>query len=271
MTNVKLLCMATGYAWILLTISIPETAHAVDLSLDWGEISQTGGWSSGQESGRFEIGSGAIAISTEKGGGVSFVEFGNGNLTPAINSILNGTASNDDPSLHLQIDAEQVGLGEGDYSVKLITRFEGYRTPLTNVSFPIYDIDIAENYTWQDRVIVQGFLGDRVVTPVFDWLYDDANTIEQVNPFTVDGTAVVSNDTDTSNVLISFVDPIDRFELVFTDGDDVAIANPLPHGIGIGNIHFSEPESVPEPSSLLGLMTVGLILGGLRLRKQSSS
>jgi hypothetical protein len=105
---------------------------------------------------------------------VQFVEFTSSGLTPAVNTVLNGANPDDDPALHLQIDADQVGLGDPQYSVVMDTRFTGYADPLENVSFWLHDIDISPDL-WQDRVSIQGFLGDQLVNPTFDFL---SSTIE---------------------------------------------------------------------------------------------
>jgi len=274
----KFLWTAGCVLTVLVPIARPEAAHAATLSLDWGTIAQNGGWIDGQQNGRVSVGEGAIALSLESGSGVSFVGLNNDDMTPAINSILNGSAPDNDPSLHLQIDADQIGLVEGDYSVKLTTTFEGYSTLLTDVSFPLYDIDISEKDIkkkkkplWQDRVIVRGFLGNQLIAPVFDWRYDNTTSLQLVDPYTLDGIAPVDNNADTSNVQVSFAGAIDRFELVFTDGDNIGTIDPGSHGIGIGDIQFTAAEDIPEPSSLLGVLTAGLTLGGFKLRKSSAN
>ncbi|NEQ95213.1 MAG: PEP-CTERM sorting domain-containing protein [Cyanothece sp. SIO2G6] len=239
-----------------------KEATAATLTLDWDQVANDPGWSSGSlAGGSFGVGGGFVDVSFEQGSGVSFVGFGNGVRTPDINSVLNGTDPDSDRSLHLQINAEQVGLGAGDYAVTMNTQFSGYSQPITDVSFWLYDIDIQGN-SWQDRIILRGFQGSNIVSPSFNFLYPGTNTVEVIDAFTLDGVRSVGNDDDQSNVLVAFNDPIDRFELIFTDGDDIGTINPASHGIGIGDISFTETEdlkSVPEPASLLGLMAVGLM------------
>ena len=247
------------------TSLIPAKAKAASFTVDWEKIAQEEQWENGQRSGSFALGEGNVDINFFLGNDIKFSRWGGG-TTPAINDVINGSQGSEDRTLHLQIDAEQVGLGQGDNAMTMVTEFNGYSNPLTDVSFWLYDIDTSGN-SWQDRVILKGYLGDEVVAPIFNFLNSNQNSVEVVNPYTLDGIIAVNNNADNSNVLVSFGGAIDRFELIFTDGDDIGNRNPNSHGISIGDISFTEAVATPEPTSLIAMGLVGLGMGAIRLKK----
>ena len=215
------------------------------------------------------MGTGSVDIFFEKGDGTNFASFGK--PTPSISDTLNGANPNNQKSLHLQIDSEQVGLEKGEYSITMNTAFGGFGAGVQNVSFWLHDIDISED-EWQDRVILEGYAGAQVIAPSFEFLIPDASSVEIVNSFTLDGIKSVGNNTNTSDVLISFDSLIQGFSLTFTDGDDIGNINPKSHGIGIGDISFSSTDKadVPEPSSVFGFLLV-TVYGVLRLKRHKLS
>lgn len=262
---------------------MPTVAKAIvsdnteTLTFDWDTIKQEELWNNTQPGGSFALGEGIVDIDFELGTGIQFASFGSSGLTPAISDTLNGSKGADDQSLHIQIDTDKapnaIELANGDYSMKMVTSFLGYDHPVTDVSFMLYDIDIIQN-SWQDRVVLKGYLGDQVVNPIFNFLYPEKGTIQTVDAYTLDGFKTVDNNADFSNVLVSFAGPIDRFELIFTDGDDVTKTNPNNHGIGIGDLSFTavkalpKTQHVPEPTTIFGLMTFGaLSVSSVRKRK----
>jgi hypothetical protein len=270
-SNFKM-CTAGGLSLLAVMTFSQLPANAAQFSLDWGDVAQNGQWPSGSQSGSFDIGDGNVEVSFQVGSGVQFVEFTSSGLTPAVNTVLNGANPDNVPALHLQIDADQVGLGDPQYSVVMDTRFTGYADPLENVSFWLHDIDISPDL-WQDRVSIQGFLGDQLVNPTFDFL---SSTIEVVDTFTLDGIASADNDSNQGDVQVSFGSAIDRWSLTYSDGDDIAVSNPGSHGIGIGDIYFTvrddrdDPRSVPEPSAGLAILLVGAGLFTLKGRQHRS-
>lgn len=228
--------------------------------LDWEQIAQDGQWVSGQRSGSFQVGGGTIDVNFDLGGTSQFVGFGGGTITPDINDVVNGSAGADDRTLHLQIDSDTVN-PENNF-IKMVTTFNDFGGPLSDVSFNLFDIDIKGNKSWQDRVTVKGFLNGEEINPIFDIL--DGTTVVQRHANTLEGLTESDNDGDNGNVGVSFAGSIDRFELFFTDGLMTSPSNPNSHGISIGDISFGsvEAKDTPEPSILfsLGLLAVaGLV------------
>ena len=250
---------------------LPTEANAANLTLDWEQIARDGQWQNGQLDGSFGLGQGTVDINFQVGNNINFVGF-NGSITPAVNAVVNGSKGEDDRTLHLQIDADRVGLGPGDNAITMTTEFNGFTNPVTDVSFWLYDIDISGGRQWQDRVILKGYSDNEVVNPMFEFLNPNQNSVEIVDTYTLDGIKNVGNDRDNSNVLVSFASPIDSFEMIFTDGDDVTLLNPANHGISIGDISFTAADKVstPEPSSLV---TMGLfaLFGGSWLKARNKS
>ena len=195
---------------------------AAEFYLDWVEQAEAGQWPDGSQSGSFDIGGGTIDIDFTVGDGIDFVGFSDSGVTPAVTSVLNGANSDEDPSLHLQVDADQVGLGDGDYAITMNTYFKGYSDPLEEVSFWLHDIDISLRGLWQDRVSIMGYLDNQVVAPNFEFLDPSANTAERVDEFTLDGIDAVENDSSAGDVQVSFTQSIDRWSLTYTDGDDIS-------------------------------------------------
>ncbi|MBZ8179794.1 PEP-CTERM sorting domain-containing protein [Oscillatoria salina] len=263
----KRLMFILGCAFTLAgTTLISKSAKAA--SLDW----DTTGWSDGQKNGSFVVGEGTIDIDFEVGSGIKFIPSSSSGITPAVSDFLNGSNPNSDKSLHLQIDSEKIGAEEGDYSVTMNTVFNNYSNPLS-VFFTIFDLDMSSSKLWQDRVIVQGFLDDQEVDPIFQFA-EALGKIERVDANTLDGIKSTNNNSDASNVLVSFASQIDSFKLVFTDGDDISRSNPNGHGIGIGDIYFTETnvsQDVPEPGSLAALGFVSLLVARSRRKNSNNS
>ncbi|MBE8970701.1 PEP-CTERM sorting domain-containing protein [Nostocales cyanobacterium LEGE 12452] len=262
------------------TVLMPTTAKASNIGntetlIDWDQLAT--GWTA-PKSGQvrsFQAGTGTVDLKFELGSQTTFASFGGSGLTPAISSTLNGSQGANNKSLHLQINASAVGLTKGANSMTMTTSFKGFNSPLTDVSFKLFDVDISNSKTWQDRVILKGFLGNQVVNPIFNPVLTQGNTIQKVDAYTLDGIGFDSNATngDYGSVLVKFASAIDRFELVFTDGDDIGTRNPDNHGIGIGDIKYTaSSQSVPEPASILGLLVLGTFgASSVRKRKQQNA
>jgi hypothetical protein len=249
--------VASGISLLTVAMLGQLPATAAQFSLDWGMIAETGQWPDGTQQGSFNIGGGTVDVSFGVGDGIEFVSFEDSGLTPAINTVLNGANPDDDPALHLQIDSEQVGEGNPLYSVVMNTNFTGYTNPIEDMSFWLHDVDISGAAFWQDRVSIQGFLGDQLINPTFEFL---PNTVELVNAFTLDGIGVADNDSSQGDVRVVFDGPIDRWTLTYSDGDDVDIFDPDSHGIGIGDISWTETKDVPEASAGVAVLTTGGLL-----------
>ncbi|WP_199326289.1 PEP-CTERM sorting domain-containing protein [Nostoc parmelioides] len=262
------------------TVLVPTTAKAnitgnTQTLIDWDQLAT--GWTaptSGQVR-TYSAGQGSVDLSFVLGNKTSFASFGGSGTTPVISSTLNGSEGADNKSLHIQMDAQAIGLGQGANSVTMNTSFRGFSSPLNDVSFTLYDVDISSNNTWQDRIILKGFSGNQVVNPIFTPQLAQNNTIQIVDAYTIDGVRFDSNanNGNNGNVLVKFASAIDRFELVFTDGDDISISNPQAHGIGIGDITYTiaVTQSVPEPTSILGLLAFGTFgVSSVLKRKQNN-
>lgn len=259
-------------------VFIPATAKAnvtgtTRTLIDWDQLAP--GWTA-PKSGQvrtYNSGEGTFDIRFDLGATTRFDRFGGGSITPNISGTLNGSQGLDNKSLHIQMDAQAVGLAKGANSVTMTTAFNGFSSPLKDVSFTLYDVDIDNTHRWQDRVILKGFLGNQVVQPLFTPILN-TNTIQIVDDHTVDGIGFDANvNKDNGNVLVKFASAIDRFELVFTDGDDIGNINPRGHGIGIGDITYTYTASVvPEPASVLGLLAFGTFgLSSVLKRKQEKA
>jgi hypothetical protein len=243
------------------TVLMPATAKAnatgtTQTLIDWDQLAP--GWTAptSGEVRTYSVGQGTVDLRFDLGATTKFDSFGGSGLTPNISGVLNGEQEPDNKSLHIQMDAQAVGLSQGANSVTMTTAFKGFKSALTDVSFTLFDVDIDNSRTWQDRVILKGFLGNQVVAPLFTPLSAN-NTIQIVDAYTIDGFRYDSNaNRDNGNVLVRFASAIDRFELVFTDGDDIGNINPRGHGIGIGDITYTV-SAVPEPASILGLLAFG--------------
>ncbi|MEM6840511.1 MAG: PEP-CTERM sorting domain-containing protein [Cyanobacteria bacterium P01_C01_bin.120] len=271
-------------AGLIATASlIPQAAQAQTAPvLDWEEIAQNEEWDSGQRSGTFDVGSGTVTVDFETGGDTRFVGFGGGSITPDINSVVNGSAGDDDRTMHMQIDSGSVNPAEN--FIKMTTSFNGFGGPLQGVSFNLYDIDISGGRSWHDRVMIKGFLGDQVVSPEFsfydkitaDYTADSSNIVSQLDAHTLQGNkSQIDNNKDDANVKVSFGGAIDRFELFFTDGFGTGKDNPSSHGISIGDIALGQPtQETPEPGSLLslgGLAVAGLVSRRLQAKRLAQS
>jgi hypothetical protein len=247
-------------AGALLMPTAKASAQTTQTLIDWDLLAS--GWTpplSG-ETRSFSSGEGTVDLRFDLGATTRFSSFGGSGLTPAISSTLNGSQGDDNRSLHLQIDADAVGLTQGANSATLTANFNDFNNPLEDVSFLLYDVDISDVRAWQDRVILRGFFGGQVVNPIFNPVLPLNNTIQIVDANTIDGVRFNADATnaDNGNVLVSFASAIDSFELIFTDGDDIGTRNPTNHGIGIGDISYTvPPQTVPEPGALLGFWLLG--------------
>ncbi|MBW4646154.1 MAG: PEP-CTERM sorting domain-containing protein [Goleter apudmare HA4340-LM2] len=241
------------------TVLMPADQANAGTLVNWDDYAS--GWTAPKsgETRSLVSGSGTTEINFLLGKDTSFASFGGSGKTPLINSTLNGTDPNTNKSLHVQIDPKKVGLQQGDNSATLTTRFKNFGGLLEGVSFKLFDIDISSG-SWQDRVILKGFAGGQVINPIFSVF--DSTTVKKVGDYTLDGIKAAGNDSDNGNVTVSFASAIDGFELVFTDGEAHANRtnfNPGSHGIGIGDITYTKivTESVPEPTTILGLLVFG--------------
>lgn len=242
----RILRNGSGYLLAVLgTLLTPAIAQAITLTstLDWNAVD----WIGGSLAGSFSFGS-------DRQIGMSFS--GNTNRlvsgTPDDTTVLNGTLTSNE-TLRLQAD-----FANSSELVTLRSDFIGFDA-LQNVSFTLYDIDKSNNSTaassWQDRIVLRGFRNGVEVLPTFQ-ISNPAN-ISQVGSNTLDGIRSVDNEQDGGNVRVTFGETIDYFTLTFTQNPALSLANPSSHGIGIGNIQFS--HKIPEPSSVLSLLTLGSI------------
>ena len=227
--------------------------------VNWDTI----GWQDGILNQELQSGNNTIKIDFRLGSEAQFVNFV-GRMTPSVSGLVNGSnpdsGENIDQSLHLQLDASQVGAFAeypGLYSATMNVNFSESDRLFSDVSFMLYDIDIS--YMWQDRVSIIGFSSNSEIAPEFT--IQSTDYVEQVDNYTLDGIKNSSNDADNSNVLVYFSSSISGFQLIFTDGDDIESSlNPSSHGIGIGDIYYTEAsKDVPEPSSTLGFLVLGIM------------
>lgn len=156
----------------------------------------------------------------------------------------------------------------GLYSATMNVSFSESDRLFSDVSFMLYDIDHSP--VCQDRVSIIGFGSNGEIAPEFT--IQNTDYVEQVDNYTLDGIKGSSNDVDTSNVLVSFSSSISGFQFIFTDGDDIESSiDPYSHGIGIGDIYYTEDsKDVPEPASTLGFLVLGIIGLYSRLKTRGS-
>ncbi|HEY9887385.1 MAG TPA: hypothetical protein V6D02_03240 [Candidatus Obscuribacterales bacterium] len=201
----------------------------------------------------YNVGGGTVEIDFEGYG--NFVGFGGSDLTPVPSTVLNGTDAG--KSLHLQINPSS-GLG----SITMKTSFGGFKKPLVDVSFLLYDIDRISS-TWQDLVSLVGYgAGGVEVAPTFTVL----GSTYVVDGSSIIGQSTAGNDTDNGNILVSF-SQIAGFDLLFADGPNIPNGQ-ASHGIGVGDITVA---AVPEPVSVLALLSVGAVVAGGALRKKETA
>jgi hypothetical protein len=257
---IKLVLISSSFAVLL----IPATAkHSQAITLvDWDTI----GWQDGVLNQEFQVGTNTINIDFTLGDEANFVSFGSA-MTPSVSGTLNGSNPDSDQSLHLQLDANKVGAFADDSAPYSAIMDVDFSDSFSDISFNLYDIDIGFN--WQDRVSVIGWGNNGEMAPEFT--ITNADYVEQVDSYTVDGITGSANDQNTSNILVSFNSPISGFQLIFTDGDDISSnIDPLSHGIGIGDISYTEVpnvKDVPEPASTIGLLALGVMGLSSRLKK----
>lgn len=266
MLNQGLLSKVGFFIALTGTTLLPATKANAGTLVNWDDYAS--GWTapkSGQTR-SFVSGKGTTEIKFLLGKETKFVSFSGSGSTPAISSTLNGTDPNTNKSLHIQIDPQKVGLQQGDNSATLTTSFKNFGGLLEGVSFKLFDIDISSG-NWQDRVILKGFAGNKIINPIFSLF--DSKTVQKVSDYTLDGIKAADNDKNNGNVTVSFASAIDGFELVFTDGaahTKTTNFNPASHGIGIGDITYT--KTVPEPTNILGLLAVGALGITLNLKRK---
>nr|OEJ78892.1 hypothetical protein A5482_12115 [Cyanobacterium sp. IPPAS B-1200] len=248
---------------LLMTSS---AVYGANLNLDWNNTT----FVAGGLNQTFSVGQGEVNLQFSLKNGSSFASFERVS-TPRLTQTLTGT--NPGVSLHLQRKPSTDQNNRG--SIELKTSFLRYNKSIVKgLTFDIFDIDRSANLptsgtpnpsTWQDRVIVKGFLGGNEVTPTFTIF--DTNNVRKVGDFTLDGIRNVGNTANGGNVRVSFADSIDSFILTFTDNPSlVTTTSPSSHGIGIGSMSF---QTVPEPSMMSGLLLFGFL--GLAGSKKKSS
>jgi hypothetical protein len=233
----------------LSAVMFPTTAQAGTLVLDWGSVSGI----DANATNNYTVGDGQVTVDFLNPENFSDIPF-EGEITPAINTVLNGANPDDDPSLHLQIDPEEAG-----GSVTKQTRFSGFAKEFVDITFTIFDVDIATNNSWQDLVTLTGIGKNGAVNPIFE--IEDASVVAEAGN-QLKGITNANNSSNRGNVKVYFSD-ISGFDLTFADGPDI-FGVQQNHGIGIGDIHVA----VPEPVSVLALLTVGTVLVGGALQKK---
>ncbi|BAZ17179.1 hypothetical protein NIES4071_90570 [Calothrix sp. NIES-4071] len=288
----KLGCvLAVVGALLVPTTAQANTGSTEKTLIDWDKVAQQNQWANPTLNSSFNRtinvdGGGQVNFGFLLGTNIGFSTHGNSGLTPAINSVLNGSKPDTDKSLHIQIDpgvksnlTVPTGTAFGQTyagALNMATTFSGFGGALNGVSFVLHDIDISgtgSDISWQDRVILRGFLGNEVVNTIFTRPGSSGlpNNVSLINPNTLDGVRSVDNDNGGSgDILVSFGGAIDRFELIFTEGGRTTQTNPSSHGIGIGDISYtSVAKSVPEPTAVIGLFALGAFsVSSLRQRKQ---
>jgi len=248
---------------LLMTSS---AVYGANLNLDWNNTT----FVAGGLNQTFSVGQGEVNLQFSLKNGSSFAGF-EGVSTPRLTQTLTGT--NPEVSLHLQRQPSSSSNNRG--SIELKTSFLGYNKGIVkDLTFDIFDIDRSANLptsgppnasSWQDRVIIKGFLGGNEVTPTFT-IFNTTN-VRKVGDFTLDGIRNVDNRQDGGNVRVSFEEAIDSFILTFTDNPNlVTTTSTNNHGIGIGSMSF---QTVPEPSMMGGLLLFGFL--GLAGSKKKSS
>ncbi len=236
--------MASAAIWG--TAFSPSIATAA--TLDWNAVN----YPVGSLSQSFTVGGGSVSLNFT-GQTSALVGFGASSDTPDDNTVLNGSSTTEE-TLHLQAD-----FSHENQAVTLTTNFTGFGQGVSNVAFLLYDIDIGTN--WQDRVVLQGFLGNTLINPTFIGVN---STYVTASGNTLDGKKAVDNNSDLGNVTVAFNGIIDHFTLAFTQDPAKTPTNPASHGIALGDISF-EPvpippasSAVPEPLTMAG---VGLAIG----------
>jgi hypothetical protein len=129
-----------------------------------------------------------------------------------------------------------------------MTTTVAFSNVVEHVGFEMRDVDRGVENGFFDEVTVVGFLGDHVVIPTVR-----GDITNQVVGNVVTG--VASNFTSDGDVRVSFNSPIDRFELIYGNGDAVS-SNPGTQSIRLHDIHFA--VAVPEPAGI-ALAFTGMI------------
>ena len=194
--------------------------------------------------------------------------------TPKIDPLLNGTLTDDSPSLYLQQNSGAVA--NALYAGFKFNNLGG----VSGLSFTLFDIDNDKSSLtgngWQDRVIVRGLFNNSAVgltaTPSTsaNISVNGAGTTYANSTIAgatvLDGLKSVANDNnDGANVIISFLGPVDQVYIDFTQAPGATGSDPNSHGIGIGNMTY---QAVPEPLTLLGAATA--IAFGTAFKRRSA-
>ncbi|HSP44675.1 MAG TPA: hypothetical protein VLO30_01655 [Chthoniobacterales bacterium] len=128
-----------------------------------------------------------------------------------------------------------------------------FASPVTNVSFQLWDVDKAAGQFADTISAIQALSSTGTVQAASSVTSAVAgfNTITGSGlGIVVNGTAGASNTTNQGTIDISFAGPITQFSFRWSNSDTGLGAQ----AIGVGNINFT---AVPEPNSLWGL--VGLL------------
>ena len=196
--------------------------------------------------------------------------------TPKIDPLLNGTLTDDSPSLYLQQNSGAVA--NALYAGFKFNNLGG----VSGLSFTLFDIDNDKSSLtgngWQDRVIVRGLFNNSAVgltaTPSTsaNISVNGAGTTYANSTIAgatvLDGLKSVANDNnDGANVIISFLGPVDQVYIDFTQAPGATGSDPNSHGIGIGNMTY---QAVPEPLTLLGAATA-IAFGSAFKRRSAQS
>ena len=297
--NSKSIVLAKIVATAGLLSTVVQALPAQSATLDWGSVRSGNSTRFNSKTGSFLNATNNIALS---GGGTANLTLGtiadinsinrvagipvasstvNGfdstfSPAPAISTFLNGSSTAS--TLYLQQDGLTVA--NAVYAGIKFNNPGG----VSGLTFTLFDVDNATNSltnnAWQDRLIVRGLFNGVAVLPT---------TVSAVSTFVtastgniringagtgytgatvLDGTKSVNNETsDTGNVTISFLGPVDQLYIDFTQAPGATGSNPTSHGIGIGNMTY---QAVPEPLTLLGAATA-IAFGSAFKRRSAKS
>ncbi len=146
-----------------------------------------------------------------------------------------------------------------------------FATPVTNLSFEIWDVD-ANLGQFVDKIAnIQavpqggGLVGASSVTNNYSGAY---NTITGTGLATVVlGTANATNNTDQGTIHITFAGPITQFSFDWSNNDSALGAQ----GIGLGPLTYTPVPEVPQPWIPLAACATVIGFELLRRRRNTSS